>query len=454
MFGKPKNKTQPVPYPREVRISRNPWKKTLKIFVLVALILGVGIGVWVGFSANRAIKKITAESNRQSSLFSLLGNIRPGNLKGQSEGRTNVLLLGMGGKNHPGGMLSDTMIVASVKYSDKKLGLLSLPRDLWVPIPGYGQAKINEAYAQGESNKKTFSSGGALASKTVNEVLAVPIHYFVAMDFDGFKKIVDTVGGVDIYVEKDIYDPSYPADNMIDYSPFKISAGLHHMDGNLALKYVRSRKTTSDFDRSRRQAQVMAAIKEKVLSLNILANPKKITDLINILGEHLRTNMQIDEMYAFWEVSKTIDKTDIITKVLDAAEGGPLIGAQDWRGYYIYPRKGLNKFGELQTMAKNIFEVAQNDNNQTLAKIEILNGTSSRGVASSVSEYLTSYGYNITNIGDAQTRTSRTMVYDFSQGRYQDMAQEIAAKLQANLDTKTQTSKVDIQVIVGEDYLR
>lgn len=448
-----KRKVKPVPtQPREVKISRNPWKKKIKWFIFGVLLIILGIGLWIGFSANRAIKNITTDGNNKSSLLSFLGDFNTGNLKGKSEGRTNILILGMGGGNHPGGNLSDTMIVASINYKENKLGLMNIPRDLWVPIPGFSHAKINEAYADGEKNKSAAGSGGQLSSKTVENVLGIPIHYFVRLDFEGFKKLIDTIGGVDIYVEKDLSDPYYPADNMIDYSPFKISVGNHHMDGALALKYARSRETTSDFDRSRRQQQVMAAVKEKILTLDILANPKKVTDLINVLGDHIRTNMQIDEIYTFWNVSKNIDMTNVINKVLDTSAGGPLTSAQDSRGYYIYPRKGIDNFSELQMMAKNLFDESGGDLKSV--KVEVLNGTSRTGTAATVSQYLKSYSYNIVSIGNARTKVNKTIVYDYSSGKYRVFAQTIADQLKASLDTKEGSIPgVDIQVVVGEDYL-
>jgi len=360
-----RNKVQPVPpaslrgeqpsMPREIKINNSGGRKIVKWFVLAFLLVGLGIGSWIGYTANNALKKITEGSGNNSSLFSFLGDFSSNDLKGKAQGRTNILLLGMGGKNHPGGTLSDTIIVLSINYSDNKIGLISVPRDLWVPIPGFGSAKINEAYADGEKNKKTTGGGGALASRTVENVFGIPIHYWLSADFDGFKKAVDTLGGIDIYVEKSINDPYYPAANMINYEPFKIDAGDHHMDGALALKYARSRETTSDFDRSRRQQQVMTAMKDKVFSLGFVSNPKKITDMLNILGDHVRTNMQSGEMRTFWEVMKTLDTENIISKVLDTAPGGPLVDTSDTRGYYIYPRKGITNFTDLQIIAKNLF---------------------------------------------------------------------------------------------------
>jgi len=445
------NKVKPIPRPKmpnEVTISRNPWKKRAKWLIFIIIFTIAAIGVWIGVVANRAINKITDDGQSKSSLLSLLSDFNTGNIKGKSEGRTNILILGMGGKNHPGGMLSDTMILASINYQDQKIGMISVPRDLWVPIAGYGHAKINEAYADGEKNKSTTTSGGALSSRTIENVLGVPVHYYLSLDFEGFKKMVDTVGGVDIYVENAINDPSYPADNMVDYSPFKLSAGLQHMDGSLALKYVRSRKTTSDFDRSRRQMQVMAAVRDKILSTGILANPKKITDLLNILGDHIRTNMQVSDIKSLWEVGKTLDTTNIISKVLDTSNDGLLVASQDSRGYYVYPRKGIDNFSEIQKMVKNIFTPEAEDG--TSAKIEVLNGSGKAGIASSVSTYLESYGYNVTKIGNGG-ETSTTTIFDCSSGKYAQTTEKIAGMLKAKKETKS--CQTDIQIIVGQDYL-
>lgn len=455
MFKKKNNKVQPVPppeHPKEIVIKRRPWKKSIKWIFFGIIVLILGIGVWVGVTANSAIKKITADSNNNSNIFSFLGDFNAGDIKGQKEGRTNILLLGMGGKNHPGGTLSDTMIVVSINYSDKKIAFTSIPRDLWAPIPGFGHAKINEAYADGEKNKGTTGGGGALASRTVENVLGVPIHYYLSLDFEGFKKIVDTTGGIDVYVEKAINDPYYPASDMIRYDPFSISAGEHHLDGTTALKYARSRETTSDFDRSRRQMQVMMATREKILTVGILANPKKVTDLINVLGDHIRTNMQVSEIRALLDVSKTLDTTNVISKVFDTAAGGPLVAAQDSRGYYIYPRKGIDNFSDLQKIEKNIFEPNAEDLSE--AKLEVLNATSKSGTATTVSQYLESYGLNIVKIGNASTKEEKTLIIDYSGGKYPKTIEKLETLLKVkSIKSDVTRTGVDISVTIGQDYL-
>ncbi len=425
-----------------------PKRKTLKIILLSLLVVILGVGIWFGAAAYNTLKKVTAFSSGKGNLFSFLGDSNQ-QLKGQSEGRTNILILGMGGTKHPGGLLSDTMIVLSINWKTNKIAMLSIPRDLYVPIPDYGSAKINNAYSHGEQNPKTTGGGGQLASQTVSNVFGIPIHYFVRLDFEGFKKIVDTVGGLDITVEKDLYDPLYPAANMIDYDPFRIKAGPQHMDGDIALKYARSRETTSDFDRSRRQQQVIAALKEKVLTLNILANPKKVSDLMNAVGDHVRTNLSIEEIKSLWDTIKTIDTSNVINKFLDTSADSPLTSTQDSRGYIIIPKKGTNNFTDLQAIAKNIFE----EGSSSELQIEVLNGSGKSGVATDYAEELKTKGYNVTKVGDATKTYADSAVYNCDGTKADAAAQKIAEDLKVTPGSKTSCGTIDIQVILGQSTL-
>lgn len=455
-----RNKVQPIPpvAPKEIRIGgKSRGLKIVKWVLLGILIVLIGLGVWIGFSANSAIKKITSDSGSKDSLFSFLQNADVNNLKGKSDGRTNILLLGMGGRNHPGGLLTDSMIVFSIDYKTNKVAMISVPRDLWVPIPGFGSGKINSAFADGEANKNTTGGGGALASKTVENILGIPIHYYVDLDFEGFKKLIDTVGGIDINVDKAIYDPYYPATDMIHYDPFSISVGMHHMDGALALKYARSRETTSDFDRSRRQQQVMTAAKEKVTTLGIMSNPKKITDIINILGDHIRTNMQVGEIKSFWEISKSLDLANVVSKVLDTSSGSPLVSSTSEGGaYIIIPKKGVNNFSDLQLIAKNIFDSASTSSSSTAdIRVQLLNGTKTKGLTTNLTKQLKDQGYDVVATGNSAKYYTKSVVYDCGNGKYATPAKDIANIIKATSQTKTSCSSsgVDIQVILGDDYV-
>lgn len=331
-----------------------PKLKVLKWFLFGLFILIFMVVGWFGAAVFGNINKITADSGTKSSLLSLLSY--KNTVKGEADGRTNILLLGNGGANHPGGGLTDTMIVLSIDWRNKEMAMISVPRDMWVKMPSGAYAKLNYTYFYGNQNAKLTGGGGKVASDTISGILGIPIHYYISLDFDGFKKAVDTLGGLDIYVEKNLYDPLYPAPNMVDYAPFSITAGEHHMNGDTALKYARSRETTSDFDRSARQQLVLAAIKEKVMSVQTLSNPVKTTDLMNILGTHLKTSLSVTEMMTLWDGIKTIDTTNMINKVFDTAAAGPLTSTQDERGYIIIPKKGIGNYTDLQNIAQNIFE--------------------------------------------------------------------------------------------------
>jgi len=427
-----------------------PKRKTLKIIIISIVVVILGIGLWVGLTAFNAIKKITALSSGNNSLFSFLGDANKSQIKGESEGRTNILLLGMGGKNHPGGNLTDSMILVSIDWKSKKIAMINIPRDLWVQIPGYGSAKINEAYTHGEQNSKTTGGGGQVASDIVSKIFGVPVHYFVTMDFQGFKDIVNSVGGLDINVDKAINDPLYPASDMVHYDPFSISAGMHHMDGDIALKYARSRETTSDFDRSRRQQQVILAIKEKIMSLNILANPKKLTDLMNIVGDHLRMNMSVAEIKSLWDSIKDIDTSNIINEVLDTSADGPLTSSTSSGGaYIIIPKKGANNYTDLQELAKNIFGGSAQSSD---LKIEVLNGSNKSGVATSAANKLKTAGYTVANVGDSSTKITNSVVYNCSGSEVGSSVTKIAEMFSATTKTKTNCGTIDIQLVVGSSY--
>jgi len=426
-------------------------RKSLKWIIFSVVVLVIGVCFWLGYSALKTINKITADSGTKTGLLSIFDNKKV-DLKGQSDGRTNILFLGNGGSKHPGGGLTDTMMILSIDWQTKKAALISLPRDLWVKIPGYGYTKMNYAFYYGNQKPKETGGGGKVASTVVSEVAGIPIHYYISLDFDGFKKTVDSLNGIDIYVDKALYDPYYPAADMIRYDPFKITVGLHHMDGDTALKYARSRETTSDFDRSRRQQQVMAAIKEKALSLETLSNPKKITDLLAILGDHMRTNMSVSEIRSLWDEFKVVDMENMINKVFDTAPGSVLTSTQDERGYIIIPKKGIGNYTDVHSMIKNIFTTETIKTEEKLS-IQVLNGTKKQGAATQVSQLLKNYGYNVVSVGNATQMIDDTTVYNCAGSKGEKTAKSLSETLDAISASKNSCGNVDIQIIIGQNNL-
>ncbi len=182
----------------------------------------------------------------------------------------NVLLLGTDARPDEADVpRTDTMILASLDPQSQSLGLLSLPRDLWLPIPGLGfSSKINTAYQLGET--EGYPGGGPqLAKDTVSSFIGQPVQYFVRVNFQGFVELVDLIGGVDVVVPATIHDDQYPTEDY-GYQTFHLDAGVQHLDGETALKYVRTRNIDDDYSRARRQQQVIRAVADKVLRADML----------------------------------------------------------------------------------------------------------------------------------------------------------------------------------------
>jgi LCP family protein required for cell wall assembly len=207
----------------------------------------------------------------------------------------NVLLLGS--DRRPGESWttrSDALVVIHLDPERQRVALLSLPRDLIVPIPGYGQARINATTVYGDMNP-TLGGGVTLARRTVSEYLGIPIDYVLRTDFHAFTAAVDAIGGVDIDVPEALYDPEYPTMDY-GYMVASFAPGAQHMDGETALVYARIRHADSGYARNRRQQQVLLAILNQVRQHNILAQVQMISDLTTALRDDIQTDMSLERM--------------------------------------------------------------------------------------------------------------------------------------------------------------
>jgi len=419
-------------------------KKKLWIILSVVFILLLAAGgayaYWRGM--------FTKNYSGSSPFFKMLAGDQDVPLKGEGDGRINILLLGAGGSSHPGGNLTDSIEVLSIDPVNNTLAMLSIPRDLYVTIktPSYA-GRINAVYDLGE--KQTKEGGGNLMKQQVGTILDLPIHYFIKIDFVGFKKAVDAIGGIDVNVPKALYDPMFPADDMIHYQTFKISAGQQHMDGTTALKYARSRETTSDFDRSARQQLVMAAFKDKVISSSTWSNPEKVLSLVSALGSSLKTDLTPDEIKALFSVVKKIEKSQIITKVLDNGADGPLVSDSSSGTFYLKPKTGNWK--EVQKIAHEIFSdpYLKREN----ANVRIINASGVAAAGQGWSSLLKSYGYNITDVQTAKTTQKSSEIDDYSKGGKKYTLQFLADRLNAKVVTKTTapSGTIDLEIIIGQD---
>ncbi|MCZ7670210.1 MAG: LCP family protein [Chloroflexi bacterium] len=194
---------------------------------------------------------------------------------------------------------------------------MSIPRDLYVVIPGQGRDRINTAFVYGASGGNP-EGGASLAMQTVSYNLGVPIDHYVLVDFSAVINGINTLGGVDVYVPQAINDPTYP-DMNYGFDPFFIAAGNQHLDGETALKYARTRHADSDFGRAARQQQVILAALDKARSLGIPSLLAKAPTLYRQLESGVKTDLSLEQMVALAQVVGDMPRDNIRNEVLDYA---------------------------------------------------------------------------------------------------------------------------------------
>jgi LCP family protein required for cell wall assembly len=231
-------------------------------------------------------------------------------------GSLTILLLGI--DRRPGETApsrTDAIAVARLDPTSGRVALLSLPRDLIVSIPGYGQARINAASVYGELNP-ALGGGVALTRRTVESLLNIPIDYTLEVDFNGFIGGIDALGGIDLLVEKEIYDAEYPTMDY-GYQEVYFPIGAQHMDGATALIYSRVRHSDSDFERMRRQQSVLKAAISKVRDRNPLEQLQLIADVSTALRNHIRTDLSESMMASLAWTFRNVNPESVEVLTLD-----------------------------------------------------------------------------------------------------------------------------------------
>lgn len=349
------------------------WKSfLLRIFLLLAFIL-LSYGGFIGYKIykmeDRVVEIATTEDEKPVETRSFIETAKtlitndkvP--LRKSADGRINILLLGMSGEGYKSQYLTDTIILASIDTKTYDSAMLSLPRDLYVKIPKTNNlhTKINAVYTFSIKNKSLSSSESMSNIKDViHEITGQPIHYYLTMDFAGFKNIIEELGGVDVEVEDDIYDSRYPGPNF-SYETFELKKGFRHLDAETALKYSRVRHIKGgDFGRAARQQQVIASAKKKAFSLGTIANPTKIGSIIDILGDHIKTDIQVAEFPSFIDLANKVNIYQTTSHVLDAWSPDSLIGSTHVEmggimAYVLVPK--TKNYEQIHELSENIFDL-------------------------------------------------------------------------------------------------
>ena len=437
------------------------WRTLFKRVSLVLLALIVIGGGYVGAKAYMKSRKVLKGGG---SAAALQANVDPSRLAGEGDGRINILLLGIGGAGHDGPDLTDTILIASIDPVHHEAALVSVPRDLWVRPAGGSYTKINAVYANAKyavMNGKKVPNQAAAAENagenaikaTIQDTLGIPIHYHVLVDFEAFRKAIDTVGGVDINVKTQLYDPTVAWEN--NWNPLIAAVGQQHMNGTKALLYVRSRHGSArgDFDRSERQREMIVALEEKVFTLGTFGNPIKVSQLIDAFGNHVQTNFSSSEVMRLYSIGKQIPGTKVSSVGLaDPPNDYVTTGMANGQSI-VLPKAGIGEYAAIRSYIRNTLKDSYiRDEN---ANIMILNGTNRAGFATTEATELKSYGYNVGVVGDAPTKNyAQTQLVDLRNGKKKYTQHYLESRLGVSATTKLPAGidpgTADFVIVLGQ----
>jgi LCP family protein required for cell wall assembly len=346
--------------------------------------------------------------------------------------------LGSDKRPKSGAWRTDSMIIVSVDTQQNVVRLLSIPRDLWVYIPGHGHNRVNTADLWGELSKK--GTGPDRVKQTIYHNLGIPIHYYVRVDFQGFMKIINTVGGVDVDVECPLPD-------------INLSAGIHHMNGREALRYARSRKSTNDFDRGRRQRKVLTALWEQTLSLDLIP---KLPTLWHTMADTFETDLPLDQVINLAYVGVQLKPQRILSKAIGPKQ------VQSW----VTPQGAavlLPREDRIRTLLENFYAVKNSDSLDKTEKVRVrvLNGWQRRQAEKLAASDLRWEGFKVveTGLADRQDYAQTSiLVFSGNLAAGQKTARALNVPLAAvqdltGVEEQPDPAKpVDVQVILGRDY--
>jgi len=327
---------------------------------------------------------------------------------------------------------TDTMIVVSVDTQRNVVRLLSIPRDLWVHIPGHGYDRINTAELWGEL--ANTGSGPDVVKQTIEENLGIPIDYYARADFEGFTKIIDAFGGVDINVECPL-------------THIPLEAGMQHLDGALALKYARSRSTTSDFDRIRRQRKVLLALWDKAKSMDIIP---RIPALWVAMGDTFQTDMPLSQVLSLAPMAIQLDLNRVTSESIGPSEVRNWVTPDGFEVLLPLPDKIQEVLTEFYGPID--FEFLDKKSN---TRVEVLNGATRNQADKLAASALRWAGFKIAGSGVADRQdyaATQVIVYNADARVAEAAAKALELPPEALIYQPDLSSTVGIRVILGADY--
>jgi LCP family protein required for cell wall assembly len=354
-------------------------------------------------------------------------------LRGEDTGHVNILLAGNSADDpgHNGANLTDSIMLVSIDTRHHTAFMISLPRDLWVPVGDYGYEKLNAAYVTGQDShfkEKGYPKGGmGQLEKVVSDKLGIPIHYYALINYRALEQAVNAVGGIDITIDSDdprgIYDPN------IDYATggvlVNLSNGRHHLNGRQALDLARARGDSynsygfagSDFDRTEHQREMLVALKSKAVSAGTLSNPAKITKLSDAIGNNVKTDFKSSEVHRLYDLIKDIKGGNLRSLSLSDAGGKDLLASYSAPGGQsaLIPAAGIDNYYDIQSFISR--QMSSNPVVREGANVVVLNGTVTDGLADKAKKKLSDKRIIVSRIGDAVGSHGVTSIIDNSDSK-------------------------------------
>jgi LCP family protein required for cell wall assembly len=369
----------------------------------------------------------------------------------------NILLLGTDERpDEYSPPRTDTIILLSFNPNTGAVGMISMPRDLWVPIPTLNTTtKINTAYMLGEMSD--YPGGGAqLIKDTVSSFVGRPVDYYVRVNFDGFREIIDLIGGVTIDVPYTIHDEEYPTS---DYGveTFHLDAGIQHLDGETALKFARTRHGDSDYGRARRQQDIIRSVAQQVTDAGMLPQLlSRVPQLLMTMQNSIQTDIPVQLGVDLAQRMRNGGDTQQL--VLDNRYGEETFSSEG--AWILLPdrarvRTALNAYFAAIDAPPGAQKLALAD--PAAVRIEILNGTTQPGAAARTAQLLTQQGWQVASIGDAD-RSDYVQTVVINYGVADAVAAMVSGDLslepdQAQINGLAATAPIDIRIVVGRDIL-
>lgn len=435
--------------------------KRVCLVLLAVVLLTVGyLGFKFAYNANRLFG---------ANVFSALTSSK---LDGEDSGRVNILLAGNSADDpgHQGGSLTDSIMILSVDTKNNTAYMMSIPRDLYVSIPGHGHQKINSVYPIGE--KEEFSQGGyadggmGLLQKIIQTNLGITTQYYALVNYNALRDATNSVGGVDITVassdKRGLYDPS--KDWATGGILVKLANGRQHLNGQQALDLARARGdargsygfANSDFDRTAHQRQLILALRDKATTAGVLTNPVKLGKLFDSAGANVKTDFNLGDIRRLYDITKGINAANIQSIGLNNADGVNLLdNYRTPRGESaLIPAAGLDNYEDIQQYLKRV--TSSNPVVRENATIVLLNGTETSGLAARQSDLLEAKNIAVDSVGDAGTAEyTTTQIIDVTGGKKPGTLAALKKALPGSTVTTVNPYgtkyKADFIVILGTD---